>query len=141
MVSSTLCPAVHILGSQNVYSRTEGITGHYWPWAVFSFFFPFLFSNVFAMWAPGPPLWGPYLGASAPPPPKGPGPLTQSRLSLPECGPANIHTRPSAHTMLDAHTNIHMRMRTHACAHARLCAHINSGLSSVLLTHSEEAEP
>ena len=25
MVSSTLCPAVHILGSQNVYSRAEGI--------------------------------------------------------------------------------------------------------------------
>ena len=25
MVSSTLCPAVHILGSQNVYGRAEGI--------------------------------------------------------------------------------------------------------------------
>ena len=25
MVSSTLCPAVHILGSQNVYNRAEGI--------------------------------------------------------------------------------------------------------------------
>ena len=35
MVSSTLCPAVHILGSQNVYSRAEGIADHYWPWAVF----------------------------------------------------------------------------------------------------------
>ena len=32
MVRSTLCPAVHILGSQNVYSRAE----HYCPWAVFS---------------------------------------------------------------------------------------------------------
>merc|ERR1712055_95655 len=29
------CPAVHILGSQNVYSRAEGIADHYWPWAVF----------------------------------------------------------------------------------------------------------
>ena len=35
MVSSTLFPAVHILGSQNVYSRAEGIADHYWPWAVF----------------------------------------------------------------------------------------------------------
>ena len=35
MVSSTLCPAVHILGSQNVYSRAEGIADLYWPWAVF----------------------------------------------------------------------------------------------------------
>ena len=25
MVSSTLCPAVHILGSQNMYGRAEGI--------------------------------------------------------------------------------------------------------------------
>ena len=38
MVSSTLCPAVHILGSQNVYGRAEGIADHYWPWAVFSSF-------------------------------------------------------------------------------------------------------
>ena len=30
MVSSTLCPAVHILGSQNVYGRAEGIADHYW---------------------------------------------------------------------------------------------------------------
>ena len=36
MVSSTLCPAVHILGSQNVYGRAEGVADHYWPWAVFS---------------------------------------------------------------------------------------------------------
>ena len=36
MVSSTLCPAVHILGSQNVYGRAEGIANHYWPWSVFS---------------------------------------------------------------------------------------------------------
>ena len=35
MVSSTLFPAVHILGSQNVYSRAEGIADHYWPWTVF----------------------------------------------------------------------------------------------------------
>ena len=39
MVSSTLCPAVHILGSQNVYGRVEGIADHYWPWAVFCFHF------------------------------------------------------------------------------------------------------
>ena len=32
MVSSTLCPAVHILGSQNVYGRAEDIADHYWPW-------------------------------------------------------------------------------------------------------------
>ena len=37
MVSSTLCPAVHILGSQNAYGRAEGIADHYWPWAVFCF--------------------------------------------------------------------------------------------------------
>ena len=36
MVSSTLCPAVNILGSQNLYGRAEGIADHYWPWAVFS---------------------------------------------------------------------------------------------------------
>ena len=30
MVRSTLCPAVHILGSQNVYGRAEGIADHYW---------------------------------------------------------------------------------------------------------------
>ena len=47
MVSSTLCPAVHILGSQNVYSRAEGIADHYWAWAVF-FFCPSV-SNVFAL--------------------------------------------------------------------------------------------
>ncbi len=35
MVSSTLCPAEHILGFQNVYSGAEGIADHYWPWAVF----------------------------------------------------------------------------------------------------------
>ena len=40
MVSSTLCPAVHILGSQNVYGRAEGIADHYWPWAVFFSIFP-----------------------------------------------------------------------------------------------------
>ena len=35
MVSSTFCPAVHILGSQNVNCRAEGIADHYWPWAIF----------------------------------------------------------------------------------------------------------
>ena len=29
VVSNTLCPAVHISGSQNVYSRAEGIADHY----------------------------------------------------------------------------------------------------------------
>ena len=33
-----LCPAVHILGYQNVYGRTEDIADHYWPWAVFYLF-------------------------------------------------------------------------------------------------------
>ena len=33
----TLGPAVHILGSQNVYSRAEGFADHYWSWAVFLF--------------------------------------------------------------------------------------------------------
>ena len=36
MVSSSLCAAVYILNSQNVYSRAEGIADHYCPWAVFS---------------------------------------------------------------------------------------------------------
>ena len=31
MVSDTLCPAVHILGTWNVYSRTKGIADYYWP--------------------------------------------------------------------------------------------------------------
>ena len=38
MVSSTLCPAVHILGSQNVYGRAEGIADHYCFYS-FSIFF------------------------------------------------------------------------------------------------------
>ena len=37
MVISTLCPAVHILGSQNEYSRAEGIADYYWPCAVCRF--------------------------------------------------------------------------------------------------------
>ena len=45
MVSSTLCPAVHILGSQNVYGRAEGIADHYWPWAVFSFYHSYIIHN------------------------------------------------------------------------------------------------
>ena len=49
MVSSTLCPAVHILGSQNVYGRAEGIADHYWPWAVF-FFLSFLLACLLACW-------------------------------------------------------------------------------------------
>ena len=39
MVSDTLCPAVHILGTINVYSRVKGIADYYWPRAVF---FPYL---------------------------------------------------------------------------------------------------
>ncbi len=35
MVSSIICPAVHILGSTNMYNRAEGIADYYWPWAVF----------------------------------------------------------------------------------------------------------
>ena len=35
MVSNTLCPAIHILGSQNRYSRAEGIADRYWPLPVF----------------------------------------------------------------------------------------------------------
>ena len=35
MFSSTLCHALHILGSQTMYSRAEGTADHYWPWAVF----------------------------------------------------------------------------------------------------------
>ena len=46
MVSSTLCPAVHILGSQNVYGRAEGIADHYWPWAVFFKILKFLFYDT-----------------------------------------------------------------------------------------------
>ena len=38
MVSSTLYPAVHILRSQNVYGRAQGIADHYWPLAVFFLF-------------------------------------------------------------------------------------------------------
>ena len=61
MVSSTLCPAVHILCSQNVYGRAEGIADHYWPWAVF--FSPFSpFSFIFLLLplvGPGTPGQGP----------------------------------------------------------------------------------
>ena len=35
MVSDTLCPAVHILGTQNVHSRAKGTADYHWPWAVF----------------------------------------------------------------------------------------------------------
>ena len=31
MVSYTLFSAVHMSGSQNVFSRAEGIADHYWP--------------------------------------------------------------------------------------------------------------
>ena len=46
MVSSTLCPAVHILSSQNVYGRAEGIADHYWPWAVFFYASSYLYKRV-----------------------------------------------------------------------------------------------
>ena len=35
MVSNTLCPAVYISGSLNVYSRSKVIADHYCPRAVF----------------------------------------------------------------------------------------------------------
>ena len=35
MVSDTLCPAVHIWGTWNVYSGAKGIAEHYWSRAVF----------------------------------------------------------------------------------------------------------
>ena len=46
MVSSSLCPAVHISGSLNMYSRAMGITDHYWPRAIFFSFFFFLFPSL-----------------------------------------------------------------------------------------------
>ena len=45
MVSNTLCPAVYILGSQNVYSRAEVIADHYWPLPIF-LLLHFKFENV-----------------------------------------------------------------------------------------------
>ena len=48
MVSSTLCPVVHILGSQNVYGRAAGTSDYYWPWAVF-FFLSSLFCHLFCV--------------------------------------------------------------------------------------------
>ena len=51
MVSNTLFPAVHISGSQNVYSRAEVITDYYWPRPVFCLMvFPgfHLFKNRFS---------------------------------------------------------------------------------------------
>ena len=50
MGSNTLCPAVHILGFQTLYSREEGISDHYWPWALFFLFppsFPFFFPSSY----------------------------------------------------------------------------------------------
>ena len=35
MVSDTLCPAVHILETQNVHGRIKGTADPHWPWAVF----------------------------------------------------------------------------------------------------------
>ena len=53
MVSSTLCPAVHILGSQNVYSRAEGIADHYWPRPIFCcYYFTILDKEVFILLKP-----------------------------------------------------------------------------------------
>ena len=34
-VSDTLCPAVHILGTRNVYSRAKGTADNYWPQVIF----------------------------------------------------------------------------------------------------------
>ena len=69
MVSSTLCPAVHILGSQNVYCRAEGIADHYWPWAVFfPFFLPFLSFPSFLGSGPvgDDDLWHHHIGGFSP---------------------------------------------------------------------------
>ena len=35
MVSDTLCPAVHILGTYNVHSRAKGTADHSLLWAIF----------------------------------------------------------------------------------------------------------
>ena len=53
----------------------------------FSFFLPFFFFLPFPLWGLRAPSLGP------PGPPKGPGPLTQSRLSLPEYGPGLCYQR------------------------------------------------
>ena len=47
MVSSTLCPAVNISGSLNVYSREKGIAEHYWSRAVF--YHLLLTATIFAL--------------------------------------------------------------------------------------------
>ena len=60
MVSSTLCLAVHTLGSQNVYGRAEGIADHYWPWAVVFLCSPIVSVSGHLIWlflAPLRPLW------------------------------------------------------------------------------------
>ena len=60
MVSTTLCPAMHILGSQNVYGRAEGIADHYWPWAVVFLCSPIVSVSGHLIWlflAPLRPLW------------------------------------------------------------------------------------
>ena len=60
MVSSTLCLAVHTLGSQNVYGRAEGIADHYWPWAVVFLCLPIVSVSGHLIWlflAPLRPLW------------------------------------------------------------------------------------
>ena len=49
MVSSTLWPAVNILGSLNVYSMGKGIADHYWPWAVFFFLSPISLPFYFSL--------------------------------------------------------------------------------------------
>ena len=46
MVSSTLCPAVHILGFQNVYSRAEGIADHYWPRTIILSIYPLFIPDI-----------------------------------------------------------------------------------------------
>ena len=49
MVSSTLCPAVHILGSQNVYGRAEGIAFFFLSVSVSFSFFVFVFPVIYCL--------------------------------------------------------------------------------------------
>ena len=39
IVSDTICPAMRIMRTRNIYSRAMGVADQYWPWAVF---FPYL---------------------------------------------------------------------------------------------------
>ena len=49
MVSSTLCSAVHILGSQNVYGRAEGIAFFFLSVSVSFSFFVFVFPVIYCL--------------------------------------------------------------------------------------------